>query len=646
LFFSLFRLYLLRIPKNLFFSGGIFFNRGEEMADIPEQPDLFEWKPEGNIFARLLNFLRTNKIFRFVFWILFALVILIDIVFLLDFIDRPYSIKYNFNNLLFFCVLTLLFLIVLDIIKPKVVRKKLKSIYFWMIAVLLISLAYEHYQKVTNKLFNFLTDKWLFSCGLVTAILIILIIKKPLVLLKLLKSKYFSLTFTFFALIVFLSYQTAIVSLVSKFWLFPLGIALVGGSLLAIWKIPLWLNESLNNKIGGDGQSAFELEEKRLKLVDDSRKTVATIIGGLFVVIGAVFTYSNYELSYEGQVTNRFSTAAVLLKDEDTSVRLGGLYALERVAKDSPKDHSTVMEILAAYIRERSRMQREKFDNDKTVDVNKNQSVKSVREERININVNVENNNPLLKTPEELTAPIDVLAAMEIIRRRKQENDKEDFVFDLTKAKLSKANLRIANLRKANLSYAILSNANLSYAILSNVNLSGADLSGADLNDANLSGANLSSANLSGAILNSANLSGANLSGADIDGGDLRVADLNEADLSGASLVGADLGRANLVGADLARANLSGASLIGANLIRASLVGANLRFADLQFADLSYASLLFADLRGADLESCIGLDFSQISKAIIDENTKLTSHLSSRQADLLELSRKNLLKKK
>ncbi len=35
-------------------------------------------------------------------------------------------------------------------------------------------------------------------------------------------------------------------------------------------------------------------------------------------------------------------------------VRLGGIYALERIAHDSPKNQSTIMEVLTAYVRENS----------------------------------------------------------------------------------------------------------------------------------------------------------------------------------------------------------------------------------------------------------------------------------------------------
>jgi hypothetical protein len=33
-------------------------------------------------------------------------------------------------------------------------------------------------------------------------------------------------------------------------------------------------------------------------------------------------------------------------------VRLGGSYALERIARDSARDHPTVMEVLSAYVHE------------------------------------------------------------------------------------------------------------------------------------------------------------------------------------------------------------------------------------------------------------------------------------------------------
>src|SRR5215204_7190423 len=57
----------------------------------------------------------------------------------------------------------------------------------------------------------------------------------------------------------------------------------------------------------------------------------------------------------QGQITERFTRAIDQLGSEKLEIRLGGIYALERIARDSPeKDYSTVMEVLTAYVRQNS----------------------------------------------------------------------------------------------------------------------------------------------------------------------------------------------------------------------------------------------------------------------------------------------------
>ena len=68
-----------------------------------------------------------------------------------------------------------------------------------------------------------------------------------------------------------------------------------------------------------------------------------------------LFTARNFTLSREGQVTDRYTKAIEQLGSDKLDVRIGGIYALERVARDSAKDHPTVMEVLTAFIREHSR---------------------------------------------------------------------------------------------------------------------------------------------------------------------------------------------------------------------------------------------------------------------------------------------------
>jgi hypothetical protein len=51
------------------------------------------------------------------------------------------------------------------------------------------------------------------------------------------------------------------------------------------------------------------------------------------------------------------------LGDNSAPVRIGGVYALERIGNDSTKDRRTIIYVLGAFIRERSRAPRERADD-------------------------------------------------------------------------------------------------------------------------------------------------------------------------------------------------------------------------------------------------------------------------------------------
>ena len=63
------------------------------------------------------------------------------------------------------------------------------------------------------------------------------------------------------------------------------------------------------------------------------------------------------EATRAGQIIGLYSRAIDQLGSEQLHVRIGGIYALERVARDSEKDHPIVMDVLTAFIREYSREQ-------------------------------------------------------------------------------------------------------------------------------------------------------------------------------------------------------------------------------------------------------------------------------------------------
>ena len=68
----------------------------------------------------------------------------------------------------------------------------------------------------------------------------------------------------------------------------------------------------------------------------------------------AYVSWKNLEATQEKQVTERFTQAINHLGSDKIEVRLGGIYSLERIAKDSPEDHWTIMEVLTSFIQEKS----------------------------------------------------------------------------------------------------------------------------------------------------------------------------------------------------------------------------------------------------------------------------------------------------
>jgi hypothetical protein len=86
--------------------------------------------------------------------------------------------------------------------------------------------------------------------------------------------------------------------------------------------------------------------------------TLAQILAGTALLSGLYFTWRTLQVNREGQITERFTRAIDQLgaTDDDGNklfeIRLGGIYALERIARESKEDYWPIMEILTAYVRQ------------------------------------------------------------------------------------------------------------------------------------------------------------------------------------------------------------------------------------------------------------------------------------------------------
>ncbi|GAA4105345.1 pentapeptide repeat-containing protein [Actinomadura miaoliensis] len=286
--------------------------------------------------------------------------------------------------------------------------------------------------------------------------------------------------------------------------------------------------------------------DRRLELMDlthqrrHRRFNTWILAAGVLATVGTLLVTAltlrsgqeQLNLAREGQVTDRYSKAVEQLAADKREVRAAAVYALERIAKDSPRDRQTIRDVLAAFIRE--------HDPDPTAQAK--------------------------DLPDE--PDIDVAAALTVLVRRSTDPEGTP-PLDLHNTRLSGANLSDANLKGVNLTGADLSNAKLTGTKLRDANLDGAKLTGADLSDADLTGVDLARANLT-----RANLTGADLSDADLTGADLARANLTRANLSDADLTDGHLSDAYLHSTQLSRAFLTDADLTGAYMAFVRLIGA------------------------------------------------------------------------
>ena len=275
-------------------------------------------------------------------------------------------------------------------------------------------------------------------------------------------------------------------------------------SVTAIWE---WLGKS--------GNSGTETNSSETNSMETNSATLRNLALAIFGLVGlglaawrSIIASQNTDIAdrnsliaEDNSITDAFTRAIEQLgsgSDDkpNIEVRLGAIYALERLSQNNGDYYQTIIDILASYVRHNAPIPPESE-----------------------------------RSPADRTR-IDIQTAMTVLgRRRVRPNEPHLNLFrvylpsiDLVEAKLQSAILIGAVFQKSS-----LNGAKFQGALLMNAKLQGASLSFAELQGANLKGAELQSADLSRAELQCARLTGANLQGARLKGTDLRDADLEEA---------------------------------------------------------------------------------------------------------------------
>ena len=255
----------------------------------------------------------------------------------------------------------------------------------------------------------------------------------------------------------------------------------------------------------------------------------------------------------------------------NTEVRLGAIYALEKLSRDYEPLHRQIMEILCAYVRENAGPPRFCSAEIRAIYAKRRWHVETDEETAA-----------LGRRIASLQPPcVDVQAALTVIGRRSEKQRELEKRIGSENAGVG--GFRLLDLRGCD---------------LTSTDLRGLRFEGADLSCSCLEGAMLSFAHLEGAVLNSAHLEGAMLIDTHLEG----------AMLSYAHLEGAELSSAHLEGAMLSYAHLEGARL--------------------DHAHLEHAMLGLAHLEGAYLTFLEALTQGQLNSAYGDESTQLPNGLS------------------
>jgi hypothetical protein len=128
--------------------------------------------------------------------------------------------------------------------------------------------------------------------------------------------------------------------------------AVVAG--LAVWLIPRRQRERWERS-GVTGKDLAELE-------NSSRSTLVQLLGGVALILTFVATWlqisdardaseDTLRLTAAQQETERFTRSVEQLGSPRPELRLGGIYGLEQVARDTPSRRETVGQLMLAYLK-------------------------------------------------------------------------------------------------------------------------------------------------------------------------------------------------------------------------------------------------------------------------------------------------------
>ena len=332
--------------------------------------------------------------------------------------------------------------------------------------------------------------------------------------------------------------------------------------------------------------------------LSETVRNLGLVIGGAIAILLAVWrsivSERQANTAQQGLLNERYQQGADMLGNNVLSVRLGGIYALERLAAEHPQQYYVqIMKLLCAFVRHPT----EDEDYQKKL-AERNKDLSTPHSQR-----------------EDARAAMDFIGSRDETRVEIEES--QDFSLnlmgaDLSHAQIGRANLSGSMLRNANLSNAEISSADLSRAHLQGAVMKSAHLMFIDFTDARASDADLSGARMLRLTMPSLTFDNANLSGAQLNRVDLSGGFIQYANLSHVHIRSSDLSDTHFLGSDLSSARILKSKLSGAEILRTDMSGAILHDTDLS------GTYFYNSHGGTATDLVTGLTQTQLDEACAD----------------------------
>ena len=232
-----------------------------------------------------------------------------------------------------------------------------------------------------------------------------------------------------------------------------------------------------------------------------------------------------------------------MLGSDTPSVRLGGIYSLNGLAKDNPEEYQNqVIELLCAFVRNPPKEDREPD------------------RERASNKGGVDHSIPAQGLRDDVQTAVNIILQSQIGKPGQVEGTQQCRL-DFRGANLEAVEAAECRLEGATLNGTTLSKGNLRKTMLSRSRMIGGSMQGTNVSGADLSGCHFQSSDLSRLYANEANFSGCSITGVNLMGACAGGATFSKCSISGSVLQRATLQRARFDHCRISNTDLTGASL-------------------------------------------------------------------------------------